>query len=291
MADALSDPVPGRAASRTAYGVAALRAAHQVVDGLPRILEDPIAVRLLGWDADTVLARRSELDTPAALAWRSHVVLRSRYTEDRLEEAHARGVRQYVILGAGYDTFPYRQPAWAAGMRIFEVDQPASQLAKRDALAAASIPVPENVVFVPVNFETDLLRDSLRSAGFDESAPAFVSWLGVMVYVTEAAADDVFRFVASLPRSSEIVLTFSAGPASASSGEAAHLGRAAAYVASLGEPWQTFIQPQELSEKLTRFGFSQVTFLTPAESDARYFAGRSDALRPPRRGSLAAAIV
>ncbi len=272
-------------ASRTALAVAWLRAAHQVLDEPPLILEDPIALRLLGpGGADMVRARTAELQTPGARAWRGHVVLRSRYAEDRLGAAAVRGVRQYVVLGAGYDTFGYRQPAWAHTLRIFEVDQPASQRAKQSALAASSVEAPPNVAFVPVDFEAEALGDALRSAGVDWTAPVFFSWLGVMSYIGQEAADQVLRLVAAFPRSSEIVLTFAPR-------DAARLARTAAAVAMLGEPWRTFIDAAELVDKLRAFGFAETALLGPGEADARYFTDRSDGLPPPRRASIAAAIV
>ena len=272
-------------ASRTALAVAWLRAAHQFIDDPPRILEDPIAPCLLGPDAEAVVShRRAELQTPGARGWRSHVVLRSRYAEDRLAAAALRGVRQYVVLGAGYDTFAYRQPAWAAGLRVFEIDQPASQRAKREALAAAGVETPPNVTFVPVDFETDVLADAMRAAGVDTAAPVFFSWLGVMSYLAEPAADALLRLAASYPASSEIVLTFAPRDAS-------RLVRSAAAVAMVGEPWRTFIDAEELVSKLRGFGFAEVLILTPAEAEARYFLNRSDGLLPPRRSTIAAAVV
>jgi len=271
-------------ASRTALGVAWLRAAHQLVDA-PRILEDPIAVPILGPDTMRHLeARRQDLDTPGARGWRSHVVMRSRYAEDRLAAAAARGVRQYVLLGAGYDTFAWRQPDWAHAMRIFEVDQPATQAAKRDACGAARLDVPRNLTFVPVNFERDQLGPSLSAAGVVLDAPVCFSWLGVMPYISEEASDDVFRLVAACPPSSEIILSFAPRDAS-------RLTRTAVAVAALGEPWRTFIDADELAQRLKQHGFTRVDFLTPGEAEARYFRNRSDSLPPPRRASIAAAIV
>lgn len=166
--------------SRTAAGVAWLRAAHQVVDEPPRILDDPIAPRLLGEAGRRALGeRRAELFQPGALALRSHVLLRSRYAEDRLELAARQGVDQFVVLGAGLDTFAYRQPDWAASMRIFEVDQPGSQLVKRDRVALAGIEVRGNLAYVPVDFESADLLTGLVRGGVDPARPAFVSWLGV----------------------------------------------------------------------------------------------------------------
>lgn len=280
-------------ASRTARAVAWLRAAHQIVDAEPRILSDPIAVRLLGpASMQTILDKRAELEQPAARGWRSHVVLRSRFTEDRLRAAVARGVTQYVLLGAGFDTFAYRQPAWAEPLRIFEVDQPASQRDKMEAVAQAGLPTPQNIRYVPVNFEHDRLDDRLLAAGFDPARPTFVSWLGVMVYVTEAAADAVFRFVAAQPAGSEIVFTFAPRGGGVHGEEASeHVKRVAAAVAAMGEPWQNFVDPAQLSERLLGCGFSVVSILTPDEAAAAYFAGRGDGLVASKRATIAAAIV
>jgi methyltransferase (TIGR00027 family) len=281
-----------RGASRTAFIVAALRAAHQLLDNEPRVLDDAVAVRLLGPTAiDGIRGRLDQVQSPAARALRSHVVLRSRYAEDRLAEAVRRGVRQYVILGAGLDTFAYRQPDWAAQLRIFEVDQPASQAAKRAALAAAGLDIPANVTFVSIDFETESLRDALQSAGFDAGAPAFISWLGVMVYLAEAAADEVFRFVAALPAQTEIVFTFAPRVSDRPDDDAASAPSAGARAEALGEPWRTFVDPEQLLDKLRRFGFSTVSLLTPAEADERYFRGREDGLPPPRHATIGSAIV
>ena len=138
-----------RGSSSTAMRVAELRAAHLLMDGEPKILDDRIVLRLL--DPDTIEKIRrhgEELNAPWLLGMRSHVLLRSRYAEDRLEEAVNRGVDQFVILGAGYDTFAYRQPPWTSGLKIFEVDHPASQRAKRERLKAAGIETPSNLAFV-----------------------------------------------------------------------------------------------------------------------------------------------
>lgn len=279
------------AASRTALAVAWLRAAHQVIDGDPKILEDPVAGPILGASVPAaILARRDEWQRPGPRAWRSHVLLRSRYAEDRLAAAVARGVRQYVLLGAGYDTFAYRQPKWADEVRIFEVDQPATQRAKQAALAGANVAIPRNVTFVPVNFQTDRLDATMQAAGLNSGLPSFVSWLGVMVYITEAASDNVFRFVASLVRGSEVVFTF-APRRSEETGSQGSVSRVASAVAELGEPWQTFTDPDELALKLRGFGFSDVSVLSPTEAAARYFRERADGLPPPSRASIAAAIV
>jgi methyltransferase (TIGR00027 family) len=275
-----------RQASRTAIGVAALRAVHQVVDGLPKILDDTAVIPLLGSTiVDRVLSDRARLDAPGARALRSHVVLRSRYAEDRLAEAVQRGLRQFLVLGAGFDTFAYRQPAWAHDLRIFEVDQPASQQAKRARLEASGLAIPSNLTFVAADFEHRTLHDILVDGGVDISQPTFISWLGVTVYLTEPAIDAVFRFVASLPASSEIVFTFY-------SKDPGGLRPLEERVAELGEPFKTWFEPAELEAKLRGVGFSEVTFLRPEQAAARYFPEpRPDQLPPPHRINTASARV
>jgi methyltransferase (TIGR00027 family) len=256
--------VTDRAASATALGVATLRAAHQILDAAPLILDDPVVLRLL--DPSVIAGIQANPDRyrdprVRRLLW--HVVSRSRAAEDRLSEAVAGGVRQYIVLGAGFDTFAYRQPAWASALRIFEVDHPASQQAKLARLSAAGIAVPSNVEHVAIDFETTPLRDGLLRSTFDAHAPAFVSWLGVMVYLTQAASDAVFTFVATLPPPSEIVFTFSAPP------EPGTPDAIAARAAEVGEPWLTRIEPDALEQRLHAHGFPAVTFLLPRVVSAR----------------------
>lgn len=275
--------------SKTAAGVALLRAAHQLIDGEPKVLADPIAEKLLHPMArDWLATNPAELQAPAARALRSHVVTRSRFAEDRLQEAVARGVRQYVLLGAGLDSFAYRQPAWAADLRIFEIDHPSSQRDKQERLRSAGIVPPENLVWAGIDFEHTSLRDGLIQSGFDPSAPAFMSCLGVLVYLEEAAVNQVFSFVASLPPSSEIAFTFSGPEQEAKDPSHPSL---ASRVAALGEPFRSYLLEDELVPKLTGFGFSEVTLLTPEQTRERYFQGRSDGLPAPRRSRIASARV
>jgi methyltransferase (TIGR00027 family) len=275
--------------SRTALGVATLRAVHQVLDDEPKILEDTVIAQLLGAAAMVrIRAAPHRFNSPDVRGLRSHVVLRSRYAEDRLADAVARGVRQFLVLGAGLDTFAYRQPPWARGLRIFEVDQPASQQAKRQRLQAAGIHVPANVRFIEADFEHRTLRDILADGGVALDQPAFISWLGVTVYLTEAAIDAVFRFVASLPPSSELVFTFYTKEATQTPQGATMAARAA----DLGEPFVTWFEPEALEARLRGFGFSDVTFLTPEDAMALYFPSpRTDRLPPPRRINTASAVV
>ena len=278
-----------RPASRTALGVLALRAAHQRFDDPPHILDDPIAEALLDPPArERLLGERAAIDSPMARALRAHVVTRSRFAEDRLRASLDRRVRQYIVLGAGYDTFAYRQPAWAAALRIFEADQPGTQEDKRQRLAVARVDTPENLTFVPVDFERESLSAALAARGFDAGSPAFFSWLGVTMYLDGAANDGVFRFVASLPAGSELVFTFAPPAVTDDDARAVALGDRAAAV---GEPWRTFYDPRALDAHLHSMGYSSVWMPTPAEIAAAYFLGRSDDLPLPRRRTIVAAIV
>src|ERR1035437_4547389 len=164
-------------ASKTALGVAIGRAAHQLVD-VPPVLDDPIAVGLVGSGYRGKMGRASHM---VGRDLRAFVAARSRYVENQLAEAVARGVRQYVVLGAGLDTFAYRNPF--AELRVFEVDFPATQEWKREMLAEAQIPLPSNLTFVPLDFEHKTLGDGLAEAGFDDGAAAFFGWLGVVPYL------------------------------------------------------------------------------------------------------------
>lgn len=195
--------------SRTALGVAWMRALHQVLDSKPLILEDAPIVELLGrYYVERASQATGRFQAPGARLLRSHVVLRSRFAEERLEQSLARGVEQFVILGAGYDTFFARQPEWAKSLRIFEIDQPATQSDKLARIAAARMPVPSNVVFGSVNFESESVADGLRRHGVRFDVPTVFSWLGVTMYLTEPAIDATLNTVLGFPRGSEIVLTF-----------------------------------------------------------------------------------
>jgi methyltransferase (TIGR00027 family) len=273
-----------RHASRTALGVAALRAVHQIVDGEPKILDDPIAALLLDDDGRQMLeAKPARVHEPDVVDMRSRVVLRSRFAEERMAEAVRRGVCQCVILGAGFDTFAYRQPKWASGLRIYEVDHPATQTEKRRRLQKAGVPLPTNLEFVAIDFESVSLRDGLRASSLDFSQPTFFSCLGVLVYLTRDAVDAIFALVAGFPVGSEIAFTFSTRDAVVSN--------LADKVKLLGEPWRTHFDPEALTRDLRALGFSKMSFLTTDEAQQAYFQGRRDGLHAPANARIAAAVV
>jgi methyltransferase (TIGR00027 family) len=268
--------------SKTAMGVALMRAMHRIVDREPYVIDDRLSLRLFGDSARAWLRSDPTWATaPQRAAIRGHVLVRSAFAEDRLRAGVAGGVRQFVSLGAGYDTFPYRQPPWMEGVRVFEVDAPQTQADKRARLHAARVPIPANVTFVPVDFEREGLRDRLAAAGFGTDAAAFFSWLGVMVYLTRDAAEAVLRFVASLPRGSEIALTFTPP------GEPGPLARR---VAAIGEPLRTRISADDLQTWLRSLGFTAVALL-PAEAALHYLGRREDVLTILPGTQIAAATV
>lgn len=282
--------MPERHASRTAQGVALFRAAHQLLDARPLILDDPIALALVGPSGERAIRDDPDrFQTPGARALRSHVVIRSRFAEDRLALAAGRGVTQCIILGAGYDTFAFRQPEWARALRIIEVDHPATQELKRAQLASAGIETPPNVRFAAIDFEQESLEHGLRRHGIAFDEPTFFSWLGVTMYLTPDAVDAVFRTVVTFPASSEIVFTF-AQPRVSNGVSGNADGSLAERAASVGEPWLTYMKPESILEQLGAIGFASVEFLTGVDAMWWYTRGRSDALPAPSRTTVASAI-
>ncbi|MDG3443173.1 class I SAM-dependent methyltransferase [Nitrospirillum amazonense] len=276
-------------ASRTALAVAALRAAHQLMDA-PLVFTDPLALPLLGPEAEArIQADEARLHAPPARFLRAALVARSRFAEDALAAAVAQGVDQYVVLGAGLDTFAYRNPH--PGLRVLEVDHPATQAWKREMLAAAGIAPPAGVAYAAVDFESDTLADGLTRAGFDWNRPAFVAWLGVTVYLTRDAILDTLRRVAALPAGSGIVFDYSLPPDRLTDGQRVTFQAIADRAAAEGEPWRTFFTPDALAEDLRGLGFGAVVDVGPAELNPRYFAGRADGLALGGVGRLAHASV
>lgn len=277
-----------RAASGTALWVAVLRAAHLVIDGTPAVLSDTVAARLLGGSIEAqIRARADELQTPDSRGLRSTVVLRSRFAEDSLMDAVAEGVEQYVLLGAGLDTFAYRQPPWARRLTIIEVDHPASQAAKRASLAEAGIEIPPNVRFADIDFERETLSHGLARCGVDTAKRTFFSWLGVTMYLTRDAIEATLRTVLSFPKRSAVVFTFVQPNPDPASGAA----RLAAGSASGGEPWISYFTPDEVEAMLRSLGFSDASFLAREEAERRYYANRTDGFAVPPRVSIVTASV
>jgi methyltransferase (TIGR00027 family) len=280
--------------SATSTIAAMMRAAHLLWDDDPKILHDPLALGLSGVAGEAALratleafqaeqARRSTPEFAQALLrdMRALLVMRQRYTEDELGKALEQGVAQYVILGAGLDSFAYRRPDLGGVLRVFEVDHPATQQWKRARLRALHIDLPSHLTLIPLDFEQRTLADGLSAGGHRPERPTFVSWLGVTMYLTEEAVFDTLRYVASWAPGSEIVFHYSL-PASWLDDEGRRLSAARqAAAAARGEPWLSLFDPTMLATHVQALGFSQVWDLGPEEANDRYFAGRADGLRAP----------
>lgn len=271
---------------------AVLRAAHQLTDDNPKILEDPVAPRLIDEsERERMLMRDLDARSPIMKLASSCFLVRSRFAEDELEASLERGISQYVMLGAGLDTFAYRQPEWAKDLQIYELDDPNSQFWKQERLASKEIPVPENLHFLSIDFGKVSLVKEMLSAGFDRGGLSFVSCLGVLQYLAWSAIEEILKFVMFLPNFSEIVVTFNV-PDSELTGEDLQFARIGAeQAAARGEPWVSRFKPEDLKQRLCDLGFSTVTHLSPEDVQERYFQGRTDGLRAPQFQQLMKAVV
>jgi methyltransferase (TIGR00027 family) len=255
--------------SRTARAAAAHRAVHQVIEkGL--IFADPLAIPILG-DVEALVREADQ--NPHRRAMRIFIAARTRFAEDALATAVAKGVRQLVVLGAGLDTYAYRS-AMRDRLRIFEVDRPATQAWKRQRLAEAGIPLPGALTFVPVDFERETLGDGLVAAGFDPAQRSFFTWLGVVPYLTEEAVFVTLRFIGSLPGGAQVVFDYSNPPDSLSAEMRAVHDMRAAHVAEVGEAWVSYFESEALAAKLMTLGFTEIEDLGPPRIAARYFPQR-----------------
>jgi methyltransferase (TIGR00027 family) len=266
--------------SKTAYMVALRRAAHQIFDN-PKVLDDPIALPILGPGAEERLRSEPRFLNRFGRAVRAAVAARSRHAEDQLAHSIERGTRQYVILGAGLDTFAYRNPHPQPDLRVFEVDYPATQEWKRARLAAAGISIPASVTFAPVNFEHQTLADGLRQAGFDAAKPAFFSWLGVTMYLERETVMSTFRFIASCGQGSGVTFDYIVPRESLNWTGQLVLRAMERRVARAGEPFRTYFSPADLRTELSRMGFRTIEDLGGAEMNEHYFKNRTDGLRVP----------
>jgi len=265
----------GTQASRTARGAAAHRAAHQVLeDG--RIFADRFACAILGDDAGAVIAEAAADRSKRPM--RLFIAARSRFAEDALAAAVARGVRQAVILGAGLDTFSLRNPHAPLGLRVFEVDHPATQQWKRERLAQAGLDLPASLTFAPVDFERQGLAEGLSAAGFEADRPAFFHWLGVVPYLTREAISSTLDFIAGVP-ASEVVFDYSEPIENYPTERRANVAAVAARAAALGEPWLSYFDPAGLSKELSGKGFAAIEDLALAQIADRFYGGAKGDVR------------
>jgi methyltransferase (TIGR00027 family) len=270
--EAMQSAIP----SRTALRVALRRAAHQIYDAKPLILDDPIAVPILGDTyADELNRTPTRTDRPFSVGLRAFLVARSRYAEDTLAVAVAGGVTQYVLLGAGLDTFAHRNPY--PQLRVFEVDHPATQQWKRDLIEANALSLPKNLVYAPVDFECQSLPEQLLEAGFDTGAPAFFAWLGVVPYLTLDAFRATIGFIAAQSAGSGLVLDYCQPRSALPFFEQLAFDSLASRVQQAGEPFQLFFTPPEIASELG--SFYNLEDVGSHEINMRYLADRTDSLK------------
>ncbi|WP_345349750.1 SAM-dependent methyltransferase [Actinoallomurus liliacearum] len=277
--------------SRTALMAAAARAAHLIVDSPPVIFADTVAYSLLGDQAKELVGyHRTQGEHPILAAVRATATVRSRYTEERLAEAVRRGVTQYVILGAGLDSYAYRADP-EDGVRVFEVDHPATQRWKRHLLAEAGVAIPDTVTYAPIDFETESLSEVLLREGFDASRPAFVSWLGVTMYLTSEAIGDTLAAVGRLAPGSEIVLDYTLVPELRDAAAQMYADAVSSMSAEQGEPWLSAFRPEEMSALLEKRGFGLIEHSLHREAVDAALWERADPLLPSNLSGLAHATV
>jgi methyltransferase (TIGR00027 family) len=280
-----------RHVSQTARTAAAARAAHLIVDHEPVIFADTLAEVLLGDEAEQFIGyHRTHGSHPVLSAARAQVTYRSRYTEDCLAGAAGRGVAQYVILGAGLDSFAYRSPL-ASGVAVFEVDRPATQEWKRRRLAAAGVALPGNLAFVPSDFAGGSLRRDLRAHGFDPGRPAVVSWLGVLMYLSGGAIGGVLAELGGLAPGSELIADYMLPASLRDEAGESYVAQVAPAAEQWGEPWLTFMSPEQMSDLLRGHGFGSVTHRRQAEVGGPALWRRSDSLAPVSLSQLAHARI
>jgi methyltransferase (TIGR00027 family) len=271
-------------ASRTADRVAERRAVHQVLDR-GRVFEDPIALRIIRPDVARLIEHQPQkFDTVYDRHLRAFVSVRSRIAEDALGDAYGSGVRQYVVLGAGFDTFAYRNPF--PDLRVWEVDHPATQAEKQRRVADASLVVPSTLTYAAADLAREPLADVLRDAGVDAAAPVFVSWLGVAMYLDVADVRHTLKTIGAMAPGTTIVFDYAVPPASLNLVARFFYRRVLARVASIGEPFKTFLDGRTAEAELRAAGFTSVTDAGPAVINARYFTNDPNRLKVGPAGGV-----
>ena len=267
---------PSTEPDSTAARVALWRALHVELDPPPHILEDTIGLQLI--DPPDDWRQRPDMNPPFSLS-RFGMVARARFVEDVVLERLERGVRQYVILGAGLDTFAQRRPHVASKMRIFEVDQPGTQAWKRQRLMELGFGVPDWLRLAPVDFEAGgAWRDALALAGFDAGQPAVVASTGVSMYITKEATAATLRQVAALPPRSTVAMTFMLPLDMIERAERVGLQKAVDGARAAGTPFISFYRPEEMLALARSCGFREAQQVSTADLNDRYFAGRPERL-------------
>ncbi|CAN5851485.1 class I SAM-dependent methyltransferase [soil metagenome] len=267
------------APDNTAARVALWRALHVQVDAPPHVFDDELGLALVG--PDPGWQKRPDMSA-FTRPFRASIVARARYVEDLLEQQVARGVVQYVVLGAGLETFAQRRPELAARLRVFEIDQPGHQEWKRQRLVDLGFGVPPYLRLVPVDFERrEVWMERLTEAGFDAKLPTLVASTGVSMYLTKEAIAATLRQIAELAPGSTVVMSFMLPIELAEPDARPGIEAAARGARANGTPFISFFTPEAMLALAREAGFRDVQHVSAAALAERYFAGRADGLRPP----------
>lgn len=277
------------APDRTAVRTALWRALHLEIDAPPHVLHDDIGLKLLepagGW------RKRHDMLPAFTARSRATIVARARFIEDLVVDHAARGLTQYVLLGAGLDTFAHRRPAAASPVTVFELDQPALQVWKRDKLIELGYGIPHWLKLVPVDFETsDDWTARLMDAGFDRNRPAVVASAGVTVFLTREAILAKLRQVAALAPGTMLALTFLLPMERLDPEDQAARPRTQTFALKKGTPWRSFFTPEEMMALAREAGFRDVRHVSAADLTKLYFADRTDGLRPSSGEEILVAV-
>jgi methyltransferase (TIGR00027 family) len=281
-------------ASETAMISAVMRAAHRLLDEAPWIFVDDMAMALNGLKNEAELRAKlvsveeqvtafggSTVAKTFIYASRLGLALRARFAEDVLADAMRRGVSQYVLLGAGFDSFAYCRHDPTSGLRVYEVDHPATQREKVARLQQLGVSIPVSTTFVSMDFAHDRLLDALCSHGFQREQPAVFCWLGVTWYLPDEAIDRVLRDVAGAAPGSELVLDYILPERLLEDEQRQLLKTLERMAVSFGEPAGNSFDPPRMAARLKAHNFSSLMDIGAEEGNARYLGGRSDGLRIP----------
>ena len=266
------------APDNTAVRVALWRALHVAIDAPPHILEDTIGLQLIA--PDPTWRERPDMDPVFTRGLRASIVGRARFVEDLIIEQHKKGVTQYVLLGAGLDTFAQRRPDIASQLRIYEIDQPGTQAWKQQRLTELGFPIPDSLQFIPVNFEISSWWEELTAAGFDTSQPAVVACTGVSMYLTQEAIAATLHQVAQLAKGSILAMTFLLPAELLAEADRPLLDIAKKGAAAAGTPFLSFFAPGEIAAAARSAGFKHVEIINTENITEQYFTNRSNDLRP-----------
>jgi methyltransferase (TIGR00027 family) len=278
--------------SDTAMLAAVIRAGHPLVDGTPTVFNDDLALQLSGAQSEAELvealnkltqelSERTDPEFGPAVAdqYRIFTLIRSRYAEDELYKAIANGVTQYVVLGAGLDSFAYRRSDLAGQLTVFEVDHPNTQRWKQERLDGIGVKTPDNLIFVATDFESRSLSESLQDNGFDVNQPAFFSWLGVIQYLQPEAVFSTLETVVGCAPGTQIVFEYTLKESELDAAGQRLLGLSRTLSADRGEPLFSFFTPEEMTGHLADMGFTDIEDFGPEKSNARYLCDRTDELQ------------